>query len=114
MNLAPAFCALLSEHGHEVVHWSSIGAADARDEEIMDHAAKNDFVVLTNDLDFGTLLAYSSAGKPSVIQARLQDVRPASLGPVLVAALRQFRNELEAGALLTILHDKSRVRLLPL
>ena len=33
-----------------------------------DHAKERDFVVLTNDLDFGHILAFTHYEKPSVIQ----------------------------------------------
>ncbi len=50
------------------VHWSSVGDPAGDDGEIMLWAAGNDHVVLTADLDFGTLLAASNArGRASSI-----------------------------------------------
>jgi predicted nuclease of predicted toxin-antitoxin system len=35
MNLSPAWLAVLAAHGHDAVHWSEVGAADAPDTHIM-------------------------------------------------------------------------------
>jgi predicted nuclease of predicted toxin-antitoxin system len=70
--------------------------------------------VFTYDLDFGALLAMTQAALPSVVQVRTQDVRPASLAPLLIPLLRRFENELIAGALLVVDEAQSRLRLLPL
>lgn len=80
----------------------------------MDWAVANGHVVLTHDLDFGTLLALTHETGPSVIQVRTQDVLPAHLEPLLIAALRQHESDLAAGALLVVDEGKSRVRVLPI
>lgn len=71
-------------------------------------------MVLTHDLDFGRLLAFSKATHPSVIQFRAADIRPPALGPQLLAALRAHRDDLAAGALITVETDRTRSRILPL
>jgi predicted nuclease of predicted toxin-antitoxin system len=72
------------------------------------------YVVFTHDLDFGALLALTTATGPSVIQVRTQDVLPESLGPTVVAALRRFESVLTEGALVTINERTSKARILPL
>jgi len=114
MNLSPEWRPYLEERGFEVVHWSAVGAHNAPDSEIMQWARDNGCVVFTHDLDFGIILAHSKDGRPSVVQIRAQDVSPAHLGPLLVAALRAHGEALESGALLTIDEAKSRVRILPM
>ncbi len=114
MNLSPEWGPYLQERGFEAIHWSAFGAHNAPDAEIMRWARDNGWVVFTHDLDFGIILAHSKDGRPSVVQIRAQDVSPAHLGPLLVAALRAHRETLENGALLTIDEAKSRVRILPI
>lgn len=75
---------------------------------------RHGFVVFTHDLDFGALLAHAASHKPSVIQARVEDVAPEVLGPTLLSALTRFRQELLAGAIVTILPDKTKARVLPI
>jgi predicted nuclease of predicted toxin-antitoxin system len=114
MNLSPDWVQTLTALGWEAVHWNSIGNPRAPDREIMDWAAVNSHVVVTHDLDFGAMLAATQANCPSVIQARTQDVTPASLAPLLDRLLRQFQAELEAGALIVFDVATTRVRILPL
>jgi predicted nuclease of predicted toxin-antitoxin system len=114
MNLSPRWVDLLSHAGWEAEHWSALGRANAPDSEIMAYAAKRGYVVLTHDLDFSAILAATHGEKPSVVQLRIDDVSPQQAGIRLITALRHTELELQAGALLTIGAQKSRVRLLPL
>ena len=114
MNLSPDWVPLLSQNGWAAIHWSSIGDPRATDQVIMAWALANKHVVFTHDLDFGTMLAMSHAGGPSIIQVRGQDVLPGHLGPLVIAALRQHEADLSAGALLVVDERKCRVRILPL
>jgi predicted nuclease of predicted toxin-antitoxin system len=114
MNMSPRWGLILSGAGFEAVHWSRVGAANAPDPEIMAHAEAHDFIVLTNDLDFGNMLAATNAAWPSVVQVRVGNLRPHVIGAQVVEALRQMTEELEAGALVTIDPKRTRVRVLPL
>lgn len=96
------------------MHWSGIGAATAKDSEIMEFAAKNDYVVLTYDLDFGAILAATKGNKPSVVQLRTKDISVQAVGQKVTSALRQTEAELSEGALLTIDEHRTRIRLLPI
>ncbi|MEO8714204.1 MAG: DUF5615 family PIN-like protein [Acetobacteraceae bacterium] len=114
MNLSPRWVGVLVEAGIEAAHWSSVGAPDAPDAEIMAYASANDYVLLTHDLDFGAILAATQGKKPSVVQLRADDVSPDMIGKHVVAASRQMAAELERGALLTVDPNRARVRVLPL
>jgi predicted nuclease of predicted toxin-antitoxin system len=65
MNLSPTWVQFLIAHGVEAQHWSAIGQGSAPDSQILDYAASNGFVVFTNDLDFGALLAASKSRSPA-------------------------------------------------
>ena len=114
MNLSPRWISTLAAAGIESKHWSTLGAGNALDTEIMAFAAANDYVVLTHDLDFGAILAATQGEKPSVVQIRAEDVSPDVIGAPVVAALRQMAEELEAGALVTVDPNRTRLRVLPL
>lgn len=96
------------------VHWSAVGDPRADDATIMTWASANKYAVFTHDLDFGTALALTHAGEPSVIQVRAQRVLPEHIGPIVLASLKQYERELSAGALVVVELAKSRVRVLPL
>jgi predicted nuclease of predicted toxin-antitoxin system len=49
-----------------------------------------------------------------VVQVRAEDLRIESIGGAVVTALRQMAAELEAGALLSVDPNRTRMRLLPL
>jgi predicted nuclease of predicted toxin-antitoxin system len=80
----------------------------------MQWAKDNGYVVFTHDLDFGTLLYATGATAPSVVQFRMQDVRPAVVGAMVVSSLNQVMEHLLAGALITIDPAKVRFHMLPL
>lgn len=114
MNLSPRWIELLINAGVPAVHWSTVGANNAPDAQIMAYATANDYVVLTNDLDFSAILAATHGEKPSVVQIRADDLRPEAIGMQVVAALKQMDAALEEGALLTVDPNRTRLRLLPL
>jgi len=62
--------------GVEAVHWSSVGPFDASDEFILAWARANEATVLTRDLDFAAALMMQGRVSPSVIQLRVDQVRP--------------------------------------
>jgi predicted nuclease of predicted toxin-antitoxin system len=114
MILSPDWVALLKQNGWPSVHWSTVGDPAAADRTMMDWEAANSYLVFTHDLHFGTALALTHATDPSVIQVRAQDVLPASIGAVVVSALRQHETDLASGALVVVELAKSRVRILPI
>jgi len=114
MNLSPRWVGLLTGAGVEAVHWSTVGAVNAPDAEIMAYALTNDFAVLTHDLDFSAILAATQGEKPSAVQLRADDVSPDVIGPQVLVALRQMEGELHEGALVTIDPNRTRLRVLPL
>ena len=114
MNLSPRWVETLLAAGHEGVHWSTLGAPDAPDREIMAWAHRHGHIVFTHDLDFTALLAASGAEGPSVLQVRAQDVLPEAAAAPVLQALRQFERELGAGALVSVDPGRARVRVLPL
>jgi predicted nuclease of predicted toxin-antitoxin system len=114
MNLAPCWVDALKDAGFDAAHWSAIGPHGASDTEIMTYAARHDCVVLTHDLDFGSILAATRGMKPSVVQIRSDNVSPDIVGRNVIAAPRQLRAEIEEGALIVVDLSRTRVRLLPL
>ena len=114
MNLSPTWCDALTSAGWNAVHWSMIGDATALDEEILSWALAEGAIVLTQDLDFGAILAASHADSPSVVLLRTQDSMPESMGDNAIDLIRQHEDYLLSGALLILDTGKFRVRILPL
>jgi predicted nuclease of predicted toxin-antitoxin system len=115
MNLTNRWVPYLKEAGHEAVHWSSIGPANARDRDICDYARQHLYVLLTNDLDFPQILAHTQEAAPSVVLLRGQPLVPETRGDALVRAMKQCEKDLERGAIVTLdLRDRPRAKVLPL
>lgn len=114
LNLTPAWCRFLAEHGIEALHWSTVGDPRAPDSELMSWARAEGYVVFTHDLDFGALLALTAARGPSVLQVRTSDVLPDHIGTLVLDVLRQFEPALTAGALVTVDERRTRARILPI
>jgi predicted nuclease of predicted toxin-antitoxin system len=114
MNLSPRWVGFLVEAGFEAVHWSKVGPGDAHDSDVMQWAAKHDYIVLTSDLDFGAILAATQGLRPSVLQLRSDFLGPDLIGATVLAAIRQTRQELSSGALVSIDAARARLRVLPL
>ena len=115
MNLTPRWVEYLIAHGWETLHWSAIGAGSASDAEICAWAKERNYVILTNDLDFPRILAYTREGGPSIVLLRGEPLIPEACGASLVLALRRSELELRKGAIATLdWTERLRVRLLPL
>lgn len=114
MNLSPKWVKALQQAGFEAEHWSEIGSANAGDPQIMAYAKERGFVVLTNDLDFGSILAATGGDAPSVVQLRTDDCRAGTIGDLVVQSIRQAEVQLAAGALVTIETSNLRITSLPI
>ncbi len=114
MNLSPTWVSALAEAGFEALHWSTVGNAAAKDEEIFDFARNNGYIIFTHDLDFGTILALTQAVSPSVIQIRSQAILPSDTSETVISVILNNRDFLFRGALIVIDETRARIRVLPL
>lgn len=112
MNLSTDWVDCLGAAGHDAIHWSVVGAPDATDDAIVGWAREEHRTVLTNDLDFGIILAMSGATSPSVVQLRTDTTLSARIGPLVVQAIARAEAELLSGAILTIEAERLRLRAL--
>jgi predicted nuclease of predicted toxin-antitoxin system len=114
MNLPPKWKTFFSDHNFKSVHWSEIGPSTAKDVKILEYARNNNYIVFTHDLDFSAILSRTRGIGPSIIQVRTQDVTPKAIGRLVLAALREHREEIDIGAIVSVNSYNFRVRILPL
>ena len=114
MNLSPRWVHFLEDAGHDAQHWSARGRWDADDQEILDAARESGAVLLTQDLDFGTMLAIGGHALPSVIQIRAQATLPSDIGSQVLDTLNVAQTHLTSGALVTLTPLTRRISILPL
>src|SRR5271163_3018707 len=79
MNLPPAFGSMLASEGHEWRHVANLGMSRASDAAILAEAKSHGECVITHDLDYGQLLAFSGDSTPSVVIFRLRRAETALL-----------------------------------
>lgn len=114
MNLPRSLSGLLEKDHHMCRHVGNIGLGSAPDTAIAEEAARTGEVVLTHDLDYGHLLVFSGAAKPSVVIFRPANTRPAALASRLAKALPHIEKALEEGAVVVIEDAGARIRMLPI
>ncbi len=114
MNLSPKWVTFLQSSGFETAHWSDVGLVTAPDSEIMAYAKADNWVILTHDLDFGSILAASGGDAPSVVQIRADNLSTDAIGATVVAALKATAEALATGALVTVEPIRTRITLLPI
>jgi predicted nuclease of predicted toxin-antitoxin system len=114
MNLSPDWVEVLRESVSQAVHWSAIGSSNAADTTITEYARREGFVILTQDMDFGAILAASGDISPSVILLRAGRVTPSRLGLQVISAIQRLRDEFTAGAFVTVEPKRTRITVLPL
>ena len=114
-NLSPKVAGYLRDGGHDAVHVAEVGLLSADDSVIMDWAREHQRVIISNDSDFGTLLAQQGAADPSFVLFRqLQDRKADGLVALLLANLDAVADDLTAGAVVTLTPRHLRVRPLPI
>ena len=114
MNLSPSWVQFFEKQNIMARHWATIGNATDPDTVIFDYARQYGFVVFTNDLDFGAILAATNANFPSVFQLKSQELLPARIGEDVLACILRYELYLESGSLVTFDTSKERIRILPL
>ena len=113
--LAPGLATGLRSAGHDALHVRELGLQSAPDEAIFEIAASDDRTLVSEDTDFGTLLATRESEKPSVILFRHMSDRSATrLTRILLNNLRTVENDLLTGSLVVFDASRIRVRRLPI
>ncbi len=114
-NISYRLCALLENAGHQAAHVDQFSLGAAEDAAILDFARSGEWVAVSSDTDFGTLLAAQRATTPSVILTReVSTLRADELARLLIVNLSAFDEALKTGAVVAISPRGIRVRRLPL
>ena len=98
----------------DAVHVAEIDLAAAEDVQILQKAREDMRVVVTLDADFHALLALAQSTSPSVIRIRIESLRAPAVTKLLLTTLCECKEELVAGAAVTIEIGRIRLRRLPL
>lgn len=114
-NLSHRVAALLRAGGLDAEHVRDHGLQAEPDEVILAFARDHEYVVVSEDTDFGELLARQRSAAPSFVLLRTNGpMAPDEHAVLLLANLPGLEFELDQGAVIVIGRDRLRVRSLPL
>lgn len=114
-NLSPTVAVRLREHGHDAVHVRDRGLQDADDETILELAVAEDRVILSEDTDFGALLARKRTLRPSFVLLRSVDpLAPEAQAALVLANLEELERAIAGGCIASLGRGHLRIRPLPL
>ncbi len=118
MALSPKSVEFLKNNGYDVVRVNEviekIKGKPIEDIEIYEFAIKNNYTIITADLDFGEILAYSKSSSPSTIVLRIEDFQVKNVNEKLKLALPKIKDELDEGSIIIIEKHRIRIKKLPI
>jgi predicted nuclease of predicted toxin-antitoxin system len=114
MNVPRELGRRLTTAGHECRHVGDIGMAQASDVAIVKKARESEEIIVTHDLDYGHLLAFSGEPVPSVIIFRLRNTHPDNLFTRIMSTWPEIEEPLLEGAIVALEDATFRVRRLPI
>jgi predicted nuclease of predicted toxin-antitoxin system len=113
--LSPLFSKELIKIGYDSVHVRDYQMQNSIDEEIFERAFQEDRVIITADMDFGTIHSNLNQNKPSIIIFRRnQTFLPKDLIKILLENINQIIEPLDIGAIVIFDKNRIRVRYLPI
>lgn len=106
---------VLGDAGHDAVHVSERGLSRAEDDEVLAVALVEDRVLVSEDTDFGALLARSGDRLPSFVLIRTAEpLSPLDQAALLIANLPHATRDLASGAIVVLGRRRMRIRPLPI
>lgn len=113
-NLSHRVAQLLRHAGIDAAHVRDHDLQHANDSMILKFARQHGFVLVSEDTDFGELLARQCTVAPSFVLLRTYEpMTPDEQAAVLLANLPRMHNDLVQGAIVVIERSRLRVRRLP-
>ena len=114
LHISPRTVEFLRTLGHDVARIIEIMPPDAGDQAVVAEADKQHRVILTQDLDFSSIIALGGRKRPSIITLRLSSSRIEHVNAVLQKVLPTVESDLVAGAVVTVEDTRIRLRQLPI
>ncbi len=113
-NMPPSFCNILQGLGFQAIHVYDVNLNQTPDNEIVVFASKNEYVIITNDLDFSRIIALGNLALPSVITFRFPRLNKVIFTEIMSMNLPDLIEPLTEGSMITIDDKKIRIQSLPI
>jgi predicted nuclease of predicted toxin-antitoxin system len=114
MGVAMRVVEWLRDQGYDARHLREEELQRLPDDQIFRKAVAESRVVLTLDLDFGEIVAFSGQQNVSVVLFRLQNTRTPHVIDRLRVVLQEALSALEQGAIVVVEESRFRIRRLPI
>jgi predicted nuclease of predicted toxin-antitoxin system len=114
VGISPRLGKLLTANNHTYRYLPDFYSNKTSDADILEIAIENQEVVITHDLDFGSLLAFSRKSQPSVILFRIHHIDPELFYNLISENWDTIEDPLSKGSLVIIETDTIRMRYLPI
>jgi predicted nuclease of predicted toxin-antitoxin system len=113
MNISPQTVTALKLLGYSIFRVSEILPANSSDAFILSISQRDNLIIITQDLDFSTLVALGGYIVPSLITIRMSDSSPEKVTARLLQVLPEVADILPLGFSITISDTYHRLRKLP-
>lgn len=113
MNISPQTVRVLQDCGYSIIRVSEILPANSADLQILSRAKQDHLIVVTQDLDFSTLVALGGQIVPSLVTIRMSDSSPEKVAERLLQVLPEIKEILPLGYSIIIADTHHRLRKLP-
>ena len=110
MNVPPVLGPILASEGHEWSHVADLRMSRASDAAILTEATSRGECIITHDLDYGQLLAFSGDSAPSVLLFRLRRADTKLRHERIRADWYEIEKALAIGAVITVEDAATRIR----
>ena len=114
MNLPSKTTTNLQQQGWDALRVSQVLPMDTEDPKILEFARQQNRVIITQDLDFSSLLALGGYEKPSLITFRLSMPDSETITRKLLEIVPHIEDRLAERCAVTIDDRRVRVRRLPI
>ena len=114
MNISPLTVTALRRLGWDIVRVPEIMDSKSKDIAILTYAREHNRVVITQDLDFSSLLALGGYEKPSVINLRFENAKPEFITNRIIEIVNELEKELDEGIVVSVDEVSARYRNLPI
>ena len=113
MNISPQTVTALKLIGYSIFRVSETLPANSSDAFILSRSQRDNLIIITQDLDFSTLVALGGYIVPSLITIRMSDSSPEKVTARLLQVLPEVADILPLGFSITISDTYHRLRKLP-
>ena len=114
MNISPETVRDLRNQGWDIIRIPQVLPVNASDQEVLIYARLENRVLITQDLDFSSLLALGNFNRPSLITLRMFLADPETITRRMLDILPIIEKDLKGGCAVTVDEAAIRIRKLPI